>query len=397
MSPRRQQWAEVDLAAVAHNVAALSSIVAPSAVCAVVKADAYGHGAVPVAEVALAAGASWLAVARVEEGVALRDAGIVAPVLLLSEPLPAAMAEAVSRALTPTVYTAAGVAAVAAAARAGASPVGVHLKVDTGMHRVGADPDEVPSLARAVAAAPDLWLEGLWTHLAVADDPSEDGFTAEQLARLDGVRRALAHGGIEVPILHAANSAGALAHPASRLDVVRCGIAVYGQPPSAARSGLADLRPALSLHARVSLVRRPDHDIRVSYGRRYTVAAGSQVATVPLGYADGVPRRLSEVGGEVLVGGRRRPVAGTITMDQLLVDCGPGADVAVGDEVVLLGRQGPDEVTAGEWAKSLGTISYEILCGIGSRVPRIYTGAIRDPGEVVTGSGRYTDRIGDKR
>jgi alanine racemase len=156
--------------------------------------------------------------------------------------------------------------------------------------------------------------------------------------------------------------------------MVRCGIAMYGEPPGPARAGLVDLRPALSLRARVAMVRRLPVDEAVSYGLRYTVTAGSLVATVPLGYADGVPRRLSEVGGQVLVGGRRRPIAGTVTMDQLLVDCGREGEVSPGDEVVLIGRQGGEEITAGEWADRLGTIAYEVLCGIGARVPRTYTG-----------------------
>jgi len=364
----REAWAAVDLGAVRHNVGTMVELVAPAAVCAVVKADGYGHGAVEVAGAALSAGATVLAVALVEEGAVLRAAGITAPVLLLSEPPPAAMAEAVALALTPTLYTPAGVVA-AAAAGGGAS--GVHLKVDTGMHRVGAAPTDLPALARSAAAAA-LRIDGLWTHLAAADDPAQDEATAAQLERFDRARHALAAEGVRPPVLHAANSAGAIAHPKARYDMVRCGIALYGHPPSAAMEGAVTLRPALSLRARVAMVRRFAVDERVSYGRRYAVAAGSQVLTVPLGYADGVPRRLSEVGGEVLVGGRRCPVAGTVTMDQLLVDAGRGPGAAVGDEVVLIGRQGTEEITADEWAERLGTISYEVLCGIGPRVPRVY-------------------------
>jgi alanine racemase len=367
----RHAWAEVDLEAIGHNVEQLRRRVAPAALCAVVKADGYGHGAEPVARAALAAGAAWLAVALVEEGVALRDGGVGAPVLLLSEPPPEAMGEVAAHGLTPTVYTVAGIEAAAAAA--GPEGLDVHLKVDTGMHRVGAAPADAPALARAVLAAPRLRLAGLWTHLAVADEPARDDFTAGQLALFEEVRRTV--GTVQRALVaHAANSAAALAHPAARLDMVRCGIAMYGEPPGPARAGLVDLRPALSLRARVAMVRRLPVDEAVSYGLRYTVTAGSLVATVPLGYADGVPRRLSEVGGQVLVGGRRRPIAGTVTMDQLLVDCGREGEVSPGDEVVLIGRQGGEEITAGEWADRLGTIAYEVLCGIGARVPRTYTG-----------------------
>ncbi|HVM02908.1 MAG TPA: alanine racemase, partial [Acidimicrobiales bacterium] len=257
----------------------------------------------------------------------------------------------------------------------GRAPLGVHLKVDTGMHRVGADPGDVPALAKGIRGAPGLRLEGLWTHLAVADDPAQDDFTATQLARFEEVRDALAGEGVVPGLLHTANSAAALAHPSARYDLVRCGIAAYGYPPRPGAAGPGDLRPALSLRARVSMVRTLDAGERVSYGRRYAVPRPrSVVATVPLGYADGVTRRLGEVGAEVLVGGRRRPVAGTVTMDQLLVDCGPGAAVAAGDEVVLLGRQGDEEITAQEWADRLGTITYEVLCAIGPRVPRVARG-----------------------
>ena len=368
----RAAWAEVDVGAVASNVELLVTRCAPASVCAVVKADGYGHGAPAVARAALDAGATWLAVALVEEGVALRDEGIDAPVLLLSEPPAESMGAVVAARLTPTVYSPSGVAAAAAAVGVRRAPLGVHVKVDTGMHRVGADPADVPALARAVREAPQLRLDGLWTHLAVADEPGQDDFTNAQLARFEEVRDALAAEGFVPGLLHAANSAGALAHAAARYDMVRCGIAVYGHAPGPALAAAADLRPALTLRARVSLVRTLAAGERLSYGRRYAVAEpGAVVATVPLGYADGVPRRLGEVGAEVLVGGRRRPIAGTVTMDQFMVDCGPGASVSVGDEVVLIGRQGDEEVPAEEWADRLGTITYEVLCAIGPRVPRV--------------------------
>ena len=369
----RPAWAEIDLDAVRHNARVLAQAAAPAALCAVVKADGYGHGAVPVARAALEGGATWLAVAVVEEGAALRSAGLGGPVLLLSEPPPEAMADAVAHRLTPTLYTLRGVGAAAAAA--GRAPLAVHVKVDTGMHRVGATHEEAVAVAAAVDRAPRLRLEGLWTHLAVADEPGRADETTRQLERFEEVRDRLAAAGFRPPLLHAANSAGAIAHPASRYDMVRCGIAVYGHSPAPALAGMADLRPALSLKARVSLVKEVAAGERLSYGLRYELSCPSVVATVPLGYADGVPRRLSSTGGQVLLGGRRCPMAGTVTMDQLLVDCGPGAAVAVGDEVVLLGRQGREEVAAEEWAERLGTISYEILCGVGPRVPRSYLGA----------------------
>ena len=368
----RPVWAEVDLGAVRHNAAVLAAIARPARLCAVVKANGYGHGALPTAEAALEGGARWLAVALVEEGTELREGGIDAPILVLSEPPHDAMDEAVARGLTPTVYTEGGVEAAAKAVAAGGGPrLPVHVKVDTGMHRVGAAPEEALGLADLVNRRPELRLAALWTHLAVADEPEND-FTATQLDRFERIRATLARRGVLPDFVHAANSAGLLAHPASRYNLVRCGIAVYGIAPDPALADRADLRPAMALKARVSYVKEVAAGERISYGLRYRFRESSVVATVPIGYADGLPRRLSFVGGEVLVGGRRRPIAGTVTMDQIMVDCGPDADVAAGDEVVLIGRQGDEEILAQEWADRLDTIAYEVVCGVGPRVPRVY-------------------------
>jgi alanine racemase len=376
MRPRfRPAWAEVDLGAIRHNVEVLRRVAAPAAVCAVVKADGYGHGSVPVARAALEAGAESVAVALVEEGVVLREAGIDAPILLLSEPPASAAGEVVRRRLTPTVYTSEGLDAFAAAAAAErAGPVGVQLKVDTGMHRVGATAGDAVTLAQRIHGDPHLRLEAVWTHFAVADEEDSTPVTDEQRRRFADACAAIEAAGVPIPSRHAANSAGTLYTDAFH-DVVRPGLAVYGYDPDPGRP-LDDLQPALALKAELSFVKVLDAGERLSYGLRYEVRARSVIATVPLGYADGVPRRLGETGGQVLVGGRRRPIAGTITMDQLLVDCGPpdGAGVARGDEVVLLGAQGDDRITADDWAERLGTISYEILCGIGARVPRVYLG-----------------------
>ena len=239
------------------------------------------------------------------------------------------------------------------------------------MHRVGAAPQDALRLARAVVDVPHLELDGLFTHFAVADEP-QNPLTAEQQRRFDEVRAQLAAEGIEAGTVHAANSAGAITRPEAHYDLVRCGISVYGLDPAPEVGNPLGLRPALSLTARVSHVKRVAAGEALSYGQRYRLAVESQVATVPLGYADGVRRSLGEVGGEVLIGGLRRPIAGTVTMDQLLVDCGPDGDVRVGDEVVLLGSQGEEAVTAEEWAARLGTITYEVACGFGPRLPRSY-------------------------
>jgi alanine racemase len=373
MSERyRAAWVEIDLGAVRDNVAALVAFAAPAQVLAVVKADGYGHGAVPIARAALDAGAAWLGVALVEEGVELRDAGIDAPILVLSEPSPDAAPTVVEHQLTSVVYTAGGIDALAkaAAGRGGGERPGVHLKIDTGMHRVGAAPDQAVELARRVDQSDELVLEGVLTHFAIADEP-DDPYTSEQLARFHTVLEDLDTAGLRPPLVHAANSAGLLAFPEAHFDLVRAGIAIYGIPPAPVLAGRAVLRPVLSLKARVSYVKTLAAGDRLSYGLRYRVERASRIATVPIGYADGVPRNLAAVGGEVVVGGRRRPVAGTVTMDQLMVDVGDD-EVAVGDEVVLIGRQGDAEVTAQEWADRLGTIAYEIVCGIGPRAPRSY-------------------------
>lgn len=364
----RPAWAEVDLEALRHNVRFIIDRVAPAEVCAVVKADGYGHGAVEVSLAALEAGARSLAVALVEEGVALRDAGIDAPILLLSEPTADAAAEVVARRLTPTLYSADGVDAFGTAADS-ATPLGVHLKVDTGMHRVGADPTTAVGLARLIHEHPSLHLDAVWTHFAVADDATQHDFTGAQVAKFEQTCAAIEAAGVPVPKRHTSNAAGAL-YEGQRHDLVRPGIAVYGYAPDPTRP--LDLRPVLSLRARVTHVQVLEAGERLSYGLRHALGTRSTIATVPLGYADGVPRRLSGQGAEVLLRGVRRTVVGTITMDQLLVDCGPDAQVSVGDDVVLLGRQGEEVITAEDWAARVGTISYEILCGIGPRVPRTY-------------------------
>ncbi len=375
----RPAWAEVDLDAVAANVGVLVALAAPASVCAVVKADGYGHGAVPVARAALAAGARWLAVAIAEEAAVLRAAGVGAPLLALSEPSPAELDEVVTLHVRPTVYTGAGIEGLAkAVARAGSGPVPVHLKVDTGMHRVGAPPEEAVALAAAVLDRPELVLEGVWTHCAVADEPANP-FTVTQQQRFEAVLADLAGAGVVPPVVHAANSAATIHHPRLRHDMVRCGITVYGMDPSPDLAGRVSLRPALALKAQVSYVKVVAAGEAVSYGLRHRLQADSVVATVPLGYADGVPRSLSARGGEVLVGGRRRPMVGTVTMDQLLVDCGPADDpwavtVRAGDEVVLIGEQGGLRIGAEDWARALETIPYEVVCGISSRVPRRHRG-----------------------
>jgi alanine racemase len=365
-------WADVDLRAIGDNVRTLRRLVAPSLMCAVVKANGYGHGATAVGRAALDAGADWLAVAQVHEAVTLRDAGIEEPVLVLAEPHPDEVDDAVDTGARLTLYSQAAVDAVARSARRRRRPpVPIHVKVDTGMHRVGCAPEDLLDVAGAVDKRPELVLEGVLTHLPVADEP-DNPFTADQLRRFDSLVADLRASGLDPPLVHAANSAGGIVHPAARYDMVRFGIAIYGVPPAPALDGRVDLVPALSLTSQVAFVKRVAAGEAVSYGHRHRLTHESVVATVPIGYADGVFRTLPLAGQEVLIGGRRCPMVGVVTMDQLMVDCGPDATVVVGDPVVLLGAQGDERITPDEWAERLDTISYEVVCAIGPRVGRRY-------------------------
>ena len=354
----RPTYAEIDLGAIKHNVTTLRAATAPTELCAVVKADGYGHGDAPVAEAALEAGAGRLAVALVEEGVRLREAGIEAPILVLSEPDMGSVSELERWALTPTAYSSGCIQALADLAPA--RPV--HIKVDTGMHRVGAQPEVVPDLV-AEARGAGLEIEGMWTHFAVADEDPE--FTRGQIDLF--MATAAPH---QPPITHLANTAGALLFPESRQSMTRIGLGIYGLHPCDETRDLVDLRPAMRIVTHVTHVRRLEAGGRPSYGRIRALQNAATVATAPIGYADGLSRRLSK-SGVALIGGHRFPFAGMVTMDQIVIDVGD-EQVEPGDEVVVLGAQGEASFMADDWAAALDTISYEVVCGIGPRVPRRY-------------------------
>jgi alanine racemase len=368
MRPTR---AEIDLGAIAHNVERLMALCPSSEFCAIVKADAYGHGAVPVAEVALGAGATRLGVALVDEGLELRQAGIIAPILLLSEPRPDEMDEVVEHELTPSVYSPQGIDAAAAAAERAGVVIPVHLNVDTGMHRVGAHPDDAVTLSDRIAGRPSLYLEGVYSHCAVADDPA-NAFTGVQLDRFNEVLGALSDAGHRPECRHFANSAAALSSESTHFDLIRVGIAMYGVGPSRETPGTAQLRPVMSLTTKVSFVKQLPAGASVSYGQRWTASEDTTIATLPVGYADGLRRSLSDNGGEVLINGRRLPIVGSVTMDQIMVDCGTDSNVAAGDAVVLMGTQGEHEISATDIADTLGTIPYEVVCDVTPRLRRRY-------------------------
>jgi alanine racemase len=364
----RPTVAQVDLGAIRHNVRALKP--SGAELMAVVKAGGYGHGDVPVARAALEAGATWLGVALVEEGIRLRESGLPAPILVLTEFPPGSEKDALEAGLTPSLYTDASASALAEAVRASGRTVGAHVKVDTGMHRVGLPPGRAVAFCGGLAGS-GIDIEGVWTHLAVSEEVDRPE-TARQMQAFDVVLEALAREGIRPRYRHAANSGATIALPEAHLDLVRVGIAMYGVSPGPALDGGLDLLPSMSLRSRVSMVKRVAAGEGISYGLRYRPRKEATVATVPVGYADGYHRALSGTG-MVLIRGNRYPLAGTVTMDQLMVDCGDDP-VEPGDEVVLFGEQAGQRITAEEVAGWAGTIGYEVLCAVSERVPREYRG-----------------------
>ncbi len=369
---QRWAWVDINLGLIQHNTAIIAQRIAPAEVWAVVKAGAYGHGAVQVSQAALTAGATGLCVALVEEAIALRAGGVTAPILLLSEQPASQANDIVSHNLIATVSTVIGASAIAVAAAQVGRVVGVHMKIDTGMHRVGVAPSEALALAQFIGSSESLQLDGIWTHFAVADTPSHPA-NAAQLQLFTSTLDALASHGIAPPYIHAANSAAALTRPDSRFSMARIGIAMYGLVPGPdVRDACAGLIPVMSLRARVSALRWIEAGEAVSYGLRRPVLEKSLIATIPLGYADGVPRRLWESRTPVLINGIPREICGTVSMDQLMVDCGTDSSVTIGDEVVLFGTQGEHTITPDDWAARCATIGYEIVCGISARMQRRY-------------------------
>jgi len=365
----RPSWIEIDLDAIEHNARAIAAHIAPAELCAVVKADAYGHGDIPVARAALSGGARLLAVALVEEGVRLREADIDVPILVLSEPTPPEVASIIAHGLVPAAYTTAFVDQIAEAAEAATTmPYPVHLKLDSGMHRVGTPPVDAFEIARRIDVDDRLTLQGVFTHFAVADEDAE--YTLRQNTALVRFAEALRAEGIEPTLLHAANTAAAFDHPETHHDMCRVGLGIYGLRPSPHSGSEIDLVPAMKVVSHVRYVRTLPRAARPSYGRIRELERASTVATIPIGYADGVNRSLSE-SGSVLINEKRYRFAGQITMDMVIVDLGDD-DAEVGDEVVLIGPQGDDCITVEEWADMLGTISYEVVCHFGPRLPRRY-------------------------
>jgi alanine racemase len=367
----------VDLDAIRANVTHLREVVAPAEVMVVVKADGYGHGMVEVARAARSAGASWLGVAVMEEALALREAGDTGPLLCWLAVPGEDYAPAVAADVVVTAYSVAQVSAVADAARSVGRTAELQLKVDTGLSRGGATAEEWPAVvaaARAAEEAGDVRVVGVWSHLACSDEPDHPANDAQEAAFRDALRTAET-AGLQPRWRHLANSAAALLRPSSRFDLVRCGLASYGLSPAPEVRDAAGfgLRPAMTVSARLVLVKDVAAGSGVSYGHTWTASADTTVGLVPVGYGDGVPRAASSRA-QVLAGGRRAPVAGRVCMDQLVLDLGPGATEQAGDEVVLWGDGSDGGPTAQDWAEACGTISYEIVTRVGGRFTRRHTG-----------------------
>jgi alanine racemase len=368
-------WVEVDLRAIEANVRWFCDHVRTikehqtgSRVMAVVKANAYGHGAVPVARAALHGGATWLGVARIEEALELRRAGLDCPLLLLGYTPPAHMEDAIANQVSMTVWDAAQIKAAAGAAREVGRSAYLHLKVDTGMSRLGTQPQQALALAGDLAGSKDVIFEGIFTHFARADEESS-GPSEAQEQRFRQVLADLEEAGLRPPLVHAANSAASLTRPGAYFDLVRIGIALYGLHPSRACQLPSAFRPALAWKTILSQVKVLPPGRGVSYGHIYTTTAEERIGTLPVGYADGFRRTL---GNQVLVAGRRAPLVGRVCMDQVTVQLDAVPEARPGDEVVLIGAQGEERITAEEVADRWGTINYEVVCGIGSRVPRLH-------------------------
>jgi alanine racemase len=361
-------WAEIDLDAIARNVQAIKAFVGPgAAVIASVKANAYGHGLRPVARVALDAGATWLAVHRIQAAIALREAGITAPILLLGHIPPSGIDLILDHDITPTLVEAETARLLSARAT---HPIHVHVKVDTGMSRYGLEPELIVDFMRELARLPHLVVQGLFSHFASADEPNLE-FARRQWMRFQDILHAVEDAGFSVPMPHICNSAGIVSMPEAHLAAVRPGLLIYGMAPSSESVPPFPLHRALTLKSTVTKVRNLEPGSTISYGRTFATDRPMRAALIPLGYGDGYPR-LASNRGHMLIHGQRAPIRGRICMDQLVVDVTEIPEVSVGDEVVAIGRQGDAEITAedvGAWAE---TIHYEITTGLLPQVVRIY-------------------------
>ena len=366
-------WAEVDLEAVSHNIGRIRELVGPGVKILVsVKADAYGHGVYPVCRAVLSAGAEWLGVSHVKEALELRAYFPRAPIMILSAGMLGHSHQIVRNDLTPVVCSLEIARDLGQEALSMGKKVKIHFMIDTGMGRIGIWHANALPLLERLARVKGIEVEGLCSHFSAADSPDLD-FARHQLRDFLAVARQAEARGISFPLRHIANSGALITLTESRLDMVRPGIMIYGIYPADHFKKLVDLKPALSLKTQVAFLKKVDPGRPVSYGRTYVTLRETRIATLPIGYGDGFSRAHSNRG-EVLVRGQRAPIVGVVTMDQIMVDVGHIPDVAVGDEVVLIGEQGGGKITAEEAAARIDTIPYEVLCQLGRRVSRVYRG-----------------------
>lgn len=360
-------WLEIDLSAIQNNIQQIQAI-AGRPVAAIIKANGYGHGLVEAGRAAVSAGAAWLGVARVEEALALRQAKISLPVLVLGFSTPERVPEAVAHDISLAVHAPELLADYAAQARAAGKTLRVHAKFDSGMGRLGVFPEDGLAFVRQILAHPELRFEGAFTHFASADEPALDT-TGWQIDRFSRLVEALEANELRPPVVHAANSAAALYFPPARFDMVRAGIAIYGLHPSAEAPLPASFRPALVWKARLASVKMLPEGHGIGYNYRYRTQKAERIGVIPVGYADGFRRRL---GNFVLVGGKRVSVVGGVCMDQCMIQLDEVPFAQIGDEVVLIGRQGDAVITAEEVGQAWGSVNYDVVCGLTARVPRFY-------------------------
>ena len=380
---QERAWVEVNLAALTHNVRQVKQVLAPRTdLLAVVKADAYGHGAVTVAQTALEAGAQWLGVATIPEGIELREAGITAPILVLGATNTAAQIRAIAHwQLQPTLCTPkqAFIFSETMAERGTPADLPVHLKLDTGMSRLGTDWQDAATFAQVVDRLPHLKIASVYSHLATAEWLDRT-VANQQQQRFNQAIAQIRQSGITPPRLHLANSAGTLTNPGLHYDLVRVGLALYGLYPAEHLRSQITLQPVLQVKARITQVKTIQPGTGVSYGHRFVADREMTIAVVAIGYADGIPRNLSNQM-HVLVQGQRVPQIGAITMDQLMLDVSQVPNLREGDVVTLLGQDGDHTIAADDWATALGTISWEILCGFKHRLPRVAIAGYNHPQE----------------
>jgi len=368
MSSPPPTWIEIDLEAIQSNFRAIRSLVSPAKVISIVKADAYGHGAIPVAKALRQAGTEFLGVASLDEALELRDSGLDVPVLIVGPLLGTEVEEAVSAGFRITVYC----ESIAVEAGKAAQKLGrialAHVKIDTGMGRIGVPVEEGEEFVRLVQSQPQVTVEGILTHFASAD--CDQAFTVEQFSKFKHLLQRLSDSGVNVPLAHAANSAAIFNLPESHLQAVRPGLALYGVSPSPERPPV-ELRPALSLRTTVVLIKSVPAGFSVSYGRMHRTSRPTRLATLPLGYRHGLHRSLSNLG-EVLIRGSRAPMVGRICMDQMMVDAGEVPEARVGDVVTVYGSDGDERVGVEEVSQRAQTIPYELLCALDKRIQRVY-------------------------